>query len=150
MFRPTGESRPHECEARPLRRRTRGRSPGGFPDLAVEVVDVVEQHSRVAVWMRLSGTQDGEFSGHPPSGRHATWDEVGFFTVDRDRIVACRYLADMFGLRKALGIIPPRCAEWICGVMITSDRCQRLAVHAPMARELYTLWQDTGRLPSRG
>jgi hypothetical protein len=34
------------------------------------------------------------------------WDEVGFFTVDDGKIVAGRYPADMFGLRKALGIIP--------------------------------------------
>jgi hypothetical protein len=34
------------------------------------------------------------------------WDEVGFVTVNDGKIVAGRYLADMFGLRKALGIIP--------------------------------------------
>ena len=77
-----------------------------FPDLRVRVVDVIEQGSRVAVWMRLSGTQRGEFRGHPASNRHATWDEIGFFTVDDGKIVARRYLADAFGLRKALGIIP--------------------------------------------
>jgi hypothetical protein len=77
-----------------------------FPDLAVEIVDVVEEGSRVAVWMRLSGTQQGEFRGYPGSGRYATWDEIGFLTVDGGKIVAGRYLADMFGLRKALGVIP--------------------------------------------
>ena len=34
------------------------------------------------------------------------WDEVGFFTVRDDKIVAGRFLADMFGLRKALGVLP--------------------------------------------
>lgn len=77
-----------------------------FPDLAVEIVDVIEEGPRVAVWMRLSGTQHGAFRGYPASRRHATWDEIGFFTVNGGRIVAARYLADMFGLRKALGIIP--------------------------------------------
>jgi steroid delta-isomerase-like uncharacterized protein len=77
-----------------------------FPDLSVRVTDVIEQGSRVAVWMQLSGTQAGDFRGHPASNRHAVWDEVGFFTVDDGKIVAGRCLADMFGLRKALGIIP--------------------------------------------
>ena len=72
-----------------------------FPDLTVEITDVIEQGPRVAVWMQLSGTQRGTFRGHAASGRHATWDEVAFFTVDGGRIVAGRYLADMFGLRKA-------------------------------------------------
>ncbi len=78
-----------------------------FPDLAVEVVDVIAQGSRVAVWMRMSGTHRGEFRGHPGTGRFAAWDEVGFFTVEGGRIVAGRFLADMFGLRKALGVVPP-------------------------------------------
>jgi predicted ester cyclase len=76
-----------------------------FPDLTVQILETVQQGTRVAAWMRLSGTQQEEFRGHPPSRRHATWDEVGFFTVEGDKIVAGRYLADMFSLRKALGII---------------------------------------------
>jgi steroid delta-isomerase-like uncharacterized protein len=77
-----------------------------FPDLQVQVLDLIEQGSRVAVWMRLSGTQRGEFRGYPASNKHATWDEIGFLTVEDGKIVAGRYLADALGLRKALGIIP--------------------------------------------
>lgn len=76
-----------------------------FPDLRLSVTDTICQGHRVAVWMRLSGTHDGPFRGHGPSGRHVAWDEVGFFTVRDGKIVDGRFLADMFGLRKALGVI---------------------------------------------
>ena len=77
-----------------------------FPDLRLQVVDSVADDDRVAVWMRLSGTHRGIFRGHAPTGRRAEWDEVGFFTVEEWLLVRGRFLADMFGLRKALGIIP--------------------------------------------
>lgn len=78
-----------------------------FPDLRLAVTDTISDGGRVAVWLRLSGTHLGPFRGYPPSGRHATWDEVGFFTVAGGKIVAGRFLADMFGLRKAIGVIDP-------------------------------------------
>lgn len=37
-----------------------------FPDLAVEIVDVIEEGPRVAVWMRLSGTQHGASAATRP------------------------------------------------------------------------------------
>lgn len=77
-----------------------------FPDLVVEPVDVVGEGDRVAVWMRLSGTHVGAFRGYAATGRQVAWDEVGFFTVRDDKIVVGRFLADMFGLRKALGVLP--------------------------------------------
>jgi steroid delta-isomerase-like uncharacterized protein len=78
-----------------------------FPDLRVRVMDVVEQGSRVAVWMQLSGTQHGDFRGHPASSRHGVWDEVGFFTVDDGRIRRGRYLADMFVYERRSASSPP-------------------------------------------
>jgi predicted ester cyclase len=77
-----------------------------FPDLRLAVEDVVASGQHVAVWMRLSATHGGTFRGYAPTGRHAEWDEVGFFTVQDGKIMRGRYLADMFGLRKALGVLP--------------------------------------------
>lgn len=78
-----------------------------FPNLRLEVDDLLMDGDQVAVWMRLSGTHEGIFRGHEATGRYATWDEVGFFTLDKGLISRGRFLADMFGLRKALGLIPP-------------------------------------------
>jgi ketosteroid isomerase-like protein len=77
-----------------------------FPDLRLDVEDVIASGPHVAVWMRLSATHGGTFRGYAATGRHATWDEVGFFTVQDGKIIRGRYLADMFGLRKALGVLP--------------------------------------------
>jgi predicted ester cyclase len=77
-----------------------------FPDLRLTVEEVVASGPHVAVWMRLSATHRGTFRGYAPTGRDATWDEVGFLTVQDGKIIKGRYLADMFGLRKALGVLP--------------------------------------------
>ena len=75
------------------------------PDLRLDVIDVVADVQRVAVWMQLSGTHLGPFRGYPPTRRHATWDEVGFFVVEDERIIRARSLADMLALRKSFGVI---------------------------------------------
>ncbi len=77
-----------------------------FPDLRLEVVDTLADQDRVAVWMRLTGTHRGPFRGHEATGRSATWEEVGFFEVRGGLLVRARFLADVFGLRKALGVLP--------------------------------------------
>lgn len=78
-----------------------------FPDLSLEVENLLVDGNQVAVWMRLSGTHQGIFRGHEATGRYAIWDEVGFFTLAEGLISRGCFLADMFGLRKTLGIIPP-------------------------------------------
>lgn len=77
-----------------------------FPDLRLVVDDLVADGTRVAVWMRLSGTHLGPFRGYRATGRTASWDEVGYFLVEDGLLVRGRFLADVFGLRKALGVLP--------------------------------------------
>ena len=78
-----------------------------FPDLHIQLDQVVTQADTVATWMTLHGTHLGTFRDHPPSGHAATWHEVGFWQVTSGKISSGHFLADMFGLRKQLGILPP-------------------------------------------
>jgi steroid delta-isomerase-like uncharacterized protein len=39
-----------------------------FPDLRVEPLKMIEEDDKVAVVVRISGTQHGEFMGHTPTG----------------------------------------------------------------------------------
>lgn len=40
-----------------------------FPDLVVEAVKMIEEDDKVAVVVRITGTQRGEFMGHAATGR---------------------------------------------------------------------------------
>jgi steroid delta-isomerase-like uncharacterized protein len=40
-----------------------------FPDLVVEPVKMIEEDDKVAVVVRITGTQHGEFMGHAATGR---------------------------------------------------------------------------------
>jgi predicted ester cyclase len=40
-----------------------------FPDFRMEVVDVIAEDDKVVGHFRCSGTHEGEWRGHPPTGR---------------------------------------------------------------------------------
>jgi hypothetical protein len=58
-----------------------------FPDFRMEVVDVIVEDHKVVGHFRCSGTQQGEWRGHPPSGRRFEGvDEICIFAVERGRL----------------------------------------------------------------
>ena len=53
-----------------------------FPDFRMELVEAVAEEDKVAAYFKCSGTQEGEWRGHPPSGRRfIDIDEVYVFRV---------------------------------------------------------------------
>jgi predicted ester cyclase len=55
---------------------------GSFPDVRMEIVEVVSEGDRVVGRFTCSGTHLGEWRGHPPTGkRFEDVDEVYFFRV---------------------------------------------------------------------
>ena len=60
-----------------------------FPDFRMEVVDVIAEDDKVMGYFRCSGTHDGEWRGHPPSGRSfEAVDEIYVFRVEDGRLAA--------------------------------------------------------------
>src|SRR5213080_5117983 len=58
-----------------------------FPDFRMEVVDVIAEDEKVVGYFKCSGTQEGEWRGHPPSGRRFEGvDEVYIFEVEDGRL----------------------------------------------------------------
>ncbi len=78
-----------------------------FPDLKIAITDIVGENDTVAAWMELEGTQQGFFRCYPPSNQFVKWWEVGFWRIEGGRIVSAKFGADMLGIRKAIGVIPP-------------------------------------------
>jgi predicted ester cyclase len=60
-----------------------------FPDFHMEVVDVIAEDDKVMGYFKCSGTHEGEWRGHPPSGRRFEGvDEVYVFGVQDGRLAA--------------------------------------------------------------
>jgi SnoaL-like polyketide cyclase len=58
-----------------------------FPDFRMEVVDVIAAEDRVAGYFKCSGTHEGEWRGHAPTGRRfEEVDEVYIFAVENERL----------------------------------------------------------------
>ena len=75
-----------------------------FPDVHMEVVDLVAEGARVAARFTCSGTHLGEWRGHPPSGRRFRVDEVYFFEFADRRIARAWGLEDTHRRLRQLGL----------------------------------------------
>jgi predicted ester cyclase len=80
-----------------------------FPDLAMRTVALVGEGDTVVGRFACSGTHQGEWRGHPPTGRRfEDVDEVYFFTFQGDRISAVWGLEDTLDRFHQLGLRPGR------------------------------------------
>jgi predicted ester cyclase len=76
-----------------------------FPDVQMEIVELVAEGDRVVGRFRCSATHLREWEGHAPTGRRfERVDEVYFFTVRNGRIVAAWGLEDTASRRRQLGL----------------------------------------------
>ena len=78
-----------------------------FPDVHMEVVDLVADGDTVVGRFECSATHLGEWRGHVPTGnRFERVDEVYFFTFDGDRIASVWGLEDTLDRFRQLGLDP--------------------------------------------
>jgi predicted ester cyclase len=74
-----------------------------FPDLHVEIEDLICEGEVLAARVTASGTNSGDFMGLGTSGRHATWSVAHLCRVRDGRFVEDRIHFDQLGLREQLG-----------------------------------------------
>jgi steroid delta-isomerase-like uncharacterized protein len=77
-----------------------------FPDVKVEVQDVVAEGDLVVFHDHVNATSVDEFFGVPPSGKPVEWTEIHFLRVVDDRIVEHWVNFDQLGILRQLGAIP--------------------------------------------
>lgn len=76
-----------------------------FADVQMRVVDLVAEGDRVVGRVLCSGTQVGEWLGHPATGRRfRDVPEVYFFTIREGRIAAAWGLEDTWERLRQLGL----------------------------------------------
>jgi predicted ester cyclase len=60
-----------------------------FPDFRMEVVDVIAEDDKVVGYFKCSGTHQGEWRGHAPTGRRfEDVDEIYIFRVEDGKLAS--------------------------------------------------------------
>jgi predicted ester cyclase len=78
-----------------------------FPDLNMELLDLVAENDKVVGRFACSATHLGDWRGHPPTGRRfERVDEVYFFTFSGERIAAVWGIEDTLDRFQQLGLDP--------------------------------------------
>lgn len=77
-----------------------------FPDLSMNIDDIIAEGNTVATRLTLSGTHEGVWAGSEPTGRRVSMALTMFFRFEDGRMVELWESDDQIGFRKQLGIDP--------------------------------------------
>jgi predicted ester cyclase len=77
-----------------------------FPDLVLEVGDIVAEGDRVALRYTLRGTYDGDLMGLPPTGRRVSSDGIVIGRFEDGRVVERSGVQDMLTMLQQVGALP--------------------------------------------
>ena len=78
-----------------------------FPDLRLEVQDLLAEGEKVSFRLLLRGTQQGEFMRVAPTGKPMQVGAVDIARFENGKIVEQWGQTDMLGLMQQIGAIPP-------------------------------------------
>ncbi|WCB91473.1 Aklanonic acid methyl ester cyclase DnrD [Baekduia alba] len=82
-----------------------GRLLRAFPDIHIEVEDVIAQADKVVGRNTVTGTHLGEYMGLPPTGRSVTYNEIFIVRFVDGRIAETWGVVDVLSQMKQLGVI---------------------------------------------
>ena len=78
-----------------------------FPDLNVEIVEIIGEGEKVVNRVRFTGTQEGEFNKYPASGKKIDITGLAMFHIREGRIYEHWTEMNGMGLARQIGMIPP-------------------------------------------
>ena len=77
-----------------------------FPDLRMEVLDLLASGDKTVARVKATGTHDGEFMGLPPSGRAVEVQLIDIMRFEDGLVVEHWGVMDMLGMLQQLGALP--------------------------------------------
>ena len=77
-----------------------------FPDFHVEVEDLIAEGDRVAAFLTMSGTNEGDYSRGGATGKRGTMRAFFIWRIADGKLAESCGLADRFGFLQELGIVP--------------------------------------------
>jgi len=79
---------------------------GAFPDLHMEIEDMVAEGDSVSVRLTMTGTHQGPFMGIPPTGRHFQVEQMRIMGFRDGQMTDSWAVIDWLGWRQQLGAMP--------------------------------------------
>ena len=76
-----------------------------FLDLHIAVEDVIAEGDRVVIGDTVTGTQQGEYMGRPPTGKPVTYNEIFILRFADGRTAETWGVVDVLSQMKQLGVI---------------------------------------------
>jgi predicted ester cyclase len=76
-----------------------------FPDLQVNVEDLIAEGDKIVSRNTVTGTQQGEYMGLPPTGKSVTYNEIFIFRFVNGRIAETWGVVDVLSQMRQLGVI---------------------------------------------
>jgi len=77
-----------------------------FPDLHVDVDDLLEDGDKVVARQTVTGTNRGELLGRAPTGRSVRYGEIFIFRFADGRVVELSGAVDTLSCLQQLGVVP--------------------------------------------
>lgn len=77
-----------------------------FPDLHVDIEDLIEEGDRVVSRNTVTGTHHGEYMGIPAAGKRIIYDEIFIMRFEECRIAETWGVVDVLSQLRQLGAIP--------------------------------------------
>jgi predicted ester cyclase len=75
-----------------------------YPDIHLTVEDLIAKDDKVVGRTTVTGTQQGEFMGHPPTGRAVTYHEIFIFRFVDGRVAETWGVVDVYAQMSQLGM----------------------------------------------
>ena len=77
-----------------------------FPDLKIEVLDLIAEGDRVAARCTMSGTQKGAFMDIPATGKHMAVQVIDIIRFEGDKVAEHWGVTDQAAMMEQLGVAP--------------------------------------------
>ena len=82
------------------------RLPRVFPDLQVVIEDLIAEGDKVVSRSTVTGTHQGDYMGHPPTGNSVAYNEIFIFRFAGGRIAETWGVVDVLSQMRQVGVIP--------------------------------------------
>ena len=77
-----------------------------FPDIKIQVEDVIAEGDKVVMRATTTGTHQGEFMGIPATGKTVSFGEIHVVRIEGGKMVEHWGIEDQMGMMQQLGVIP--------------------------------------------
>lgn len=78
-----------------------------YPDIHVEMEDLIAAGDKVIARNTVTGTNTGSFAGRPPTGKHVTYNEIFIIRFADGRMAEIWGVVDLYAQMNQLGILSP-------------------------------------------